>query len=174
MGEKGLQRPDETRWWFFIPFVIVFRLQECDMPHSQGVRLCLLDSEFSTLAKALAKVQVEVYQIKKAYLQIQAPDAGFHFNSDWTLTFCTWYCTAKPCTDIYLRVCDKQCSWSKHPLTISLLPLVVKGRWWRYKWVSGGDWGKYSCSPGLGSSQPLWGAQGKRRTCKNWPRLHLV
>lgn len=40
-------------------------LQECDMPHSQGVRLCLLDSEFSMLAQALAKVQVEVYQIKK-------------------------------------------------------------------------------------------------------------
>lgn len=47
------------------------RLQECDMPHSQGVLLCLLDSEFSMSAKALEKVAVEIYQIKKAYLQIQ-------------------------------------------------------------------------------------------------------
>lgn len=47
------------------------RLQECDMPHSQSVRSCLLDSEFSMSAKAFGKkVKVEVYQIKKAYLQI--------------------------------------------------------------------------------------------------------
>lgn len=35
------------------------------MPHSQSVRLCLLDSEFSMSAKALEKVEVEDYQIKK-------------------------------------------------------------------------------------------------------------
>lgn len=41
------------------------QLQECDMPHSQSVRLCLFDSEFSMSAEALEKVAVEVYQIRK-------------------------------------------------------------------------------------------------------------
>ncbi len=55
-------------------------LQECDMPHSQSVRLCLLDSEFSMSAKALEKVQVEVYQIKKNLPSDTAPDAGLRLN----------------------------------------------------------------------------------------------
>lgn len=114
--------------------------------HIISVRLCLFHSEVSMSAKALEKVAVEVYQIKSLPADT-APDAGFHLNSDWTLTFCIRYCTSEPCIDFYLRVCDKQCSWSKHPFTFSLPPLVVKGRWWKYKWVSGGDWGGGSCGP---------------------------
>lgn len=45
------------------------------MPHSQSVRLCLLNSEFSMSAKALEKVEVEVYQIKKSLPADTAPDA---------------------------------------------------------------------------------------------------
>lgn len=47
------------------------RLQECDMPHSQSVRLCLLDSEFSMSAKAFGKKgESGGLSDKKAYLQI--------------------------------------------------------------------------------------------------------
>lgn len=46
-------------------------LQECDMPHSQSVRLCVLDSEFSMSAKAFGKGGSGGLSDKKAYLQIQ-------------------------------------------------------------------------------------------------------
>lgn len=46
-------------------------LQECDMPHSQSVSLCLLESEFSTPAKALERGGSEGLSNKKAYLQSQ-------------------------------------------------------------------------------------------------------
>lgn len=50
------------------------------MPRCQSVRLCLLNSEFSMSAKALEEVTVKVYQIKKAYLQIQHQTTVFTSN----------------------------------------------------------------------------------------------
>lgn len=72
------------------------RLQECDMPHSQSVRSCLLDSEFSMSAKAFGKkVKVEVYQIKKLTCRYCAR-CHTHLNSDCSLTFCIRYCILCP------------------------------------------------------------------------------
>lgn len=73
----------------------------------KSVRLCLLDSDFS---KAFGKGGSEGLSDKKSLPADTAPDAGFRFKSDRTLTFAIRYCISEPCIDFYLRVCDKQCS----------------------------------------------------------------
>lgn len=77
--------------------------------------------------KALEKGGSEGLSHKMAYLNIQHQAPVFLSNKTEHLPSLADTVHPRPCIDFYLRVCDKQCSRSKHPLTLSLLPLVVKG-----------------------------------------------
>lgn len=106
------------------------RLRECDMPRRRSVSLCLLCLEFGLSAKDSGKKGGSEGLsdfLKMAYLNIQQQAPVFLSNKTEHLPSLVVTVYPRLCIDFYLRTCDKQCSRSKHPLTLSLLPLVVKG-----------------------------------------------
>lgn len=72
------------------------RLQECDMPHSQSVTLVFVRLRIQHVSKGFGKGGSGGLSDKKSLPADTAPGASFHFNSDWTLTFCIRYSTVYP------------------------------------------------------------------------------